>query len=216
MTRSGVPFGVQEATFCRWTLVTAAVDIPTLFRRNRDFRYLFGARLISLFGDWFNLLDFSYRSNGWARGLPPAWDNEGNWPVAGPLLADPKLRPGENEILAAARNLREMLRIRRETGLFSLPAARDVIRRVEFHNTGPGQAPGLIVMSVRGERHVEAVVLFNAATTGQAFPLDPGGQFRLHPVQMESHDPVVRKSGFDGEKGVFHVPPRTTAVFVRQ
>ncbi len=33
-----------------------AVDIPTLFRQNRDFRYLFGARLVSLFGDWFNTL----------------------------------------------------------------------------------------------------------------------------------------------------------------
>ncbi|HCH66236.1 MAG TPA: MFS transporter [Deltaproteobacteria bacterium] len=33
-----------------------AVDIPTLFRRNRDFRYLFSARLVSLFGDWFNTL----------------------------------------------------------------------------------------------------------------------------------------------------------------
>ena len=33
-----------------------AVDIPTLFRGNRDFRYLFAARLVSLFGDWFNTL----------------------------------------------------------------------------------------------------------------------------------------------------------------
>ncbi len=34
----------------------SAVSIPKLFRRNRQFRYLFSARLISLFGDWFNTL----------------------------------------------------------------------------------------------------------------------------------------------------------------
>ena len=27
-----------------------------LLKNNSDFRYLYGARLISLFGDWFNLL----------------------------------------------------------------------------------------------------------------------------------------------------------------
>ena len=36
--------------------MSSSVDIPTLFRVNRDFRYLFGARLVSLFGDWFNTL----------------------------------------------------------------------------------------------------------------------------------------------------------------
>ena len=36
--------------------MSTSVDIPTLFRVNRDFRYLFGARLVSLFGDWFNTL----------------------------------------------------------------------------------------------------------------------------------------------------------------
>jgi len=37
-------------------VLSASVDIPTLFRVNRDFRYLFSARLVSLFGDWFNTL----------------------------------------------------------------------------------------------------------------------------------------------------------------
>lgn len=32
------------------------VGYARLLRQNRDFRYLFGARLISLFGDWFNTL----------------------------------------------------------------------------------------------------------------------------------------------------------------
>ncbi|HEU4536455.1 MAG TPA: pullulanase-type alpha-1,6-glucosidase, partial [Polyangiaceae bacterium] len=31
-------------------------------------------------GDWFNVLDFTYESNGWGRGLPPKDDNEATWP----------------------------------------------------------------------------------------------------------------------------------------
>ena len=32
------------------------VGYTTLFRQNRNYRFLFGARMVSLFGDWFHLL----------------------------------------------------------------------------------------------------------------------------------------------------------------
>ena len=32
-------------------------------------------------GDWFNVLDYSYQTNGFGRGLPPRRDNEAKWPV---------------------------------------------------------------------------------------------------------------------------------------
>ena len=41
-------------------------------------------------GDWFNVLDFCYRTNGFGRGLPPRTDNEAKWPYMRPLLADPR------------------------------------------------------------------------------------------------------------------------------
>ena len=31
-------------------------------------------------GDWFNVLDYSYQTNGFGRGLPPRRDNETKWP----------------------------------------------------------------------------------------------------------------------------------------
>ena len=77
-------------------------------------------------GDWFNRLDLSYGENGWARGLPPAWDNEANWPVAGPLLADPELRPAPRHIRAALAHFEELLRIRASSSLFRLRTAADV------------------------------------------------------------------------------------------
>jgi pullulanase-type alpha-1,6-glucosidase len=165
-------------------------------------------------GDWYNPLDFSLQDNGWARGLPPAWDNLDNWPVAGPLLANPALAPGPAHMQAAVDHFRELLRIRQATSLFRLRTADEVNARLRFHNTGPDQQPGLIVMSLRGEaEHV--VVLFNATPEEARFPFE-GGDYALHPVQQNSSDPALRAANFDADSGTFQVPARTAAVFVRQ
>jgi len=42
-----------------------------------------------------------------------------------------------------------------------------------------------------------------------------GANVRLHPVQANSADRVVRSSSFDAGTGTFTVPARTTAVFVQ-
>ncbi|NEC92747.1 alpha-1,6-glucosidase domain-containing protein, partial [Streptomyces sp. SID12501] len=51
-------------------------------------------------GDWFNVLDWSGRTNGFGRGLPPAADNEAKWPFQQPLLADPALVPTPADVAA--------------------------------------------------------------------------------------------------------------------
>jgi pullulanase-type alpha-1,6-glucosidase len=163
-------------------------------------------------GDWFNLLDFSYETNGWARGLPPAWDNEANWPYAGPLLADPDMLPGSLDIRAANIHLKEMLQIRKSSELFRLETADEVIQQVSFHNTGLDQVPGLIVMQLRGDDEV-VMVLFNVTTQAQTFHLEGASGFKLHPVQQVSIDPVVRGASFDQAIAAFNVPERTVAVF---
>jgi pullulanase/glycogen debranching enzyme len=167
-------------------------------------------------GDWFNQLDFSYQENGWARGLPPKWDNQANWSVAGPLLAEPELAPGPKEIESAHAHLNEMLRIRKSSKLFRLRTAQAVKDSLRFHNTGPDQFPGLVVMSLLGEDGKAVVVLFNAGLSEQAFPHGNGGNFVLHPVQQGSRDEVVRTAQFDETKRMFFVPARTVAVFVSQ
>ena len=100
--------------------------------------------------------------------------------------------------------------------LFRLRTGQDVQERVEFHNTGPGQAPGLVVMSLRGEKDIEIVALFNASPEAQWFTLETGEdrEFDLHPVQEHSHDPVVRGAHYFDDSYTFYVPARTTAVFV--
>jgi len=174
-------------------------------------------------GDWFNKLDFTYASNNWGVGLPPQGDNGSNWSVMAPLLADPALAPASSDVQATEAHAREVLAIRRSTPLFRLTTAQEVIDRVRFHNTGPGQVPGLIVMSIsdddgsidRGIEHV--AVVFNAGVAPVAFaaPALAGLPFALHPLQAASADAVVRTASY-AAGGTFSVPARTTAVFVAE
>jgi hypothetical protein len=174
-------------------------------------------------GDWFNRLDFTYQRNNWAAGLPVASKNAGEWPVMQPFLADPSIAPGAGDITATVEHMQEVLRIRDSSPLFALPTADAVQDRVAFHNTGPGQVPGLIVMSLADladddidPRWDEIVVVFNANDEAQSFavPATTGRNFRLHPVQQVSTDPVVRSATHSTATGAFEVGARTTAVFV--
>ena len=172
-------------------------------------------------GDWFNRLDFTYASDNWGVGLPPARDNQSNWGIMAPLLGDPALKPGPADIQAAVEHFREMLQIRKSSKLFRMRTADDVIRRLKFYNTGPGQLPGLIVMALSDAggsvdpRHDQIVVLFNATRLPQSFTVAhlAGRRFQLHPIQRSSNDPVVRTASYDRATGTFSVPARTAAVF---
>jgi pullulanase-type alpha-1,6-glucosidase len=170
-------------------------------------------------GDWFNKLDWTYNSNNWGVGLPPARDNESNWPLFGSLLATPSLKPSPGDIQRALEHFEEMLRIRKSTPLLRLRTAADVQRQVTFENVGPGQIPGLIVMTVQGPPKLareRVVVLFNASNRAHVFSssVHRGMALKLHPAHMQSTDSRVRQATFTSSNGTFLVPPRTTVVFV--
>ncbi|HEX4953267.1 MAG TPA: pullulanase-type alpha-1,6-glucosidase [Thermoanaerobaculia bacterium] len=173
-------------------------------------------------GDWFNAIDWTGADNGWGHGLPAAGDNQSNWPLFQPLLANPALKSTVAEVEKAKRHLREMLEIRKSSELFRLESGAEVIARVRFHNQGPGQVPGLLVMSIGDpegdvDRQVaEIVVIVNV--DDQTLGFAPAGlaesRFELHPVQRYSFDSVVRTASYDPATGIFTVPGRTAAVFV--
>ncbi|MAU00891.1 MAG: alpha-dextran endo-1,6-alpha-glucosidase [Anaerolineaceae bacterium] len=182
-------------------------------------------------GDWFNRLDFTYHSNNWGVGLPPAGDNESMWPTMQPLLANPNLAPTPDDIAFTRDTFRELLQIRAGSPLFRLQTAAEVQNRLQFHNVGEGQIPGLIVMSlsdVAGEdidpNFDMVVVLFNATPDEMSFTetatsasLSAGVTnlpFSLHPIQQNSVDGVVQTAAFEAASGTFTVPAWTTAVFV--
>jgi pullulanase-type alpha-1,6-glucosidase len=174
-------------------------------------------------GDWFNKLDFTYDSNNWGVGLPPAADNRANWPLMKPLLADPALKPTPADIQAAVVHFREALAIRKSSKLFRLRTAEDIEARLRFHNTGPDQIPGLIVMSIGDARaevdhqHSLVIVLLNARDEEVTYPFTPFPctGLTLHPVLAGSADPVAHQSTVNTSTCTFKVPARTAAVFWR-
>jgi pullulanase-type alpha-1,6-glucosidase len=174
-------------------------------------------------GDWFNKLDFTFHDNNWGVGLPPAGDNQANWPVMAPLLANPALAPSLLDIQAAASHFEEVLEIRKSSILFRLRTAEQIQDRLRFHNTGPAQVPGVISLTVNDVDINEALdhqvrrlaVFFNANAEPKQTELTvfPCAGFELHPVQAASADPVVRTSTYDPATCRFTVPGRTAAVF---
>jgi len=173
-------------------------------------------------GDWFNRLDFTYQVNNFGVGLPVADKNQDNWSIMQPLLADPDLKPGPADIMTAAIGLQELLAIRASSQLFRLETAADIQQRVAYHNTGPGQIPGLIVQSItddegtvdRTTERIVTIVNANDEAVTPSVPVLVGHELVLHPVQQASADAIVRMAAFDSATGTFEVPGRTTAVFI--
>lgn len=171
-------------------------------------------------GDWFNLLDFTYQTNNWGVGLPPAGDNQESWRLIKPLLDNPELKPDPAEIVYTLAQFQELLAIRQSSPLFRLPTAEEVQTRVKFYNTGPEQIPGLIVMELddtAGESldptYDRLVVFFNSAPEPRQFVLDGLGEMVVHPVQQLSVNPAYQQAGY--EAGVFNVPGQSVVVFVQ-
>ncbi|MFB7030737.1 MULTISPECIES: pullulanase-type alpha-1,6-glucosidase [unclassified Streptomyces] len=174
-------------------------------------------------GDWFNAIQWDCRDgNGFGRGLPLAESNSAQWPLAKPLLADPKLRPGCAETSAATARFQQYLKIKQSTPLFSLGSAHAVQQRLTFPLSGtPGEKPGVITQHLDGRglgTYKSVTVLYNATPGAQPQTVKSltGTRQALHPVQSGGSDPVVRQAAFDGKTGTFTVPAHTVAVFIQR
>ncbi len=174
-------------------------------------------------GDWFNRVDFTYNSNNFGVGLPPAWDNQKRWNIMSNLLTNKKLFPSQSDIIKNVNHFQEILKIRQNSKLFRLETASDIQKRLQFYNTGANQKDALIVMSLSDKiepdldpKHEQIIVFFNAHKISQNFTIPElkGIPMELHPIQVNSADEIVKKSSFNQENGEFIIPARTTAVFV--
>ncbi len=172
-------------------------------------------------GDWYNAVDFTMNSHNWAIGLPPAWDNQDRWEQMVPILTNPNINIEREHMVASNTQFREHLRIRYSSPLFRLDDAEDIHTRLAYHNTGPEQIPGLIVMTLSdgvcaGEsldpNYDGILVIFNADINEHTLDLGLEGM-ELHPIQTNGSDEVVRAA--TSVNGAFTVPGLTTAVFVK-
>ena len=185
-------------------------------------------------GDWFNAVDFTGQSNNWNVGLPPEGPPDQQVQAA---IADHNATPSAEHIALAESMFREFLSIGRDSALFSLSSAAEVIDRVGFHNVGRGSQSNLIAMSIDDGAGVvtnaedtprsdldpnldAVVVVFNGASEERSLRIRTAAGFQLHSALRESADETVRAASFaepgamdDG--GTFTVPALSTAVFVK-
>ncbi|GIX39365.1 MAG: hypothetical protein KatS3mg128_0414 [Silanimonas sp.] len=170
-------------------------------------------------GDAFNRIDWSYSTNHFGTGLPPAWDNEDSWPWMASVLARAEaIAPGPEAIRHSLEGTLALLRIRRAEPLLRLERASEVRAALRFHNTGPEGLPGLVVGQLDGHalpathpaHGRELLYLLNTAPMERRLALPSLGEgWRLHPVL----DGLVEAPA--PQAGQFVVPGRSVLVFVR-
>lgn len=174
-------------------------------------------------GDWFNVLDFSGRDNGFGRGLPPAWRNERLWPVYAPFLARADLRPTPEDIAHARAWARDLLRLRAATPLLRLGSTDQILTKVTVPGSGPGAQPGVVVLAVDDRLGPDAdpsldgvLVVLNATPheVSETVAGLAGRVYGLSPVHRSGVDPVVRRTTWDAITGTVRVPARTAVVLV--
>lgn len=172
-------------------------------------------------GDWFNAIDWTFNDNGWGRGLPIADKNQDKWPIMQPLLANPALKPTQQDMLGATAVFQDFLRIRKSSPLFRLQTAEQIMARVSFLKTGADEIPGVVVYVLDDSgaetldpAHSKIVVVFNATPAAQTIsdPALAGLALELHPNQAGGSDPVTKTA--TTADGTLTVPARTTAVFI--
>ncbi|QDH71431.1 alpha-1,6-glucosidase domain-containing protein [Marilutibacter alkalisoli] len=172
-------------------------------------------------GDWFNRVDWTGRDNFFGTGLPPAHDNREDWEWMRPLLHEPGIRPGPEQIGFVRDAFLDLLRIRAGSSLFRLRSADAVQQRLRFPNTGPEQNPAVIAGHLDGRGYSgaefdEVMYLVNVSSQPQSLLLqdETGKDYVLHPVLRDGTDPRAREAVFDPATGRFNIPARTTAVYV--
>lgn len=176
-------------------------------------------------GDWFNKVDFTKTTNNWNVGLPLAQDNESKWTAISSLINNSETAVSSTDIAFSSDVFKEFMAIRSSSPLFRLTTKQDIIDRIGFHNTGPSQTQGVIVMSIddgTGLTDIDAnndalVVVINGSSEQQALTVNTAVGFELHSIQQNSADNTAQTASFsaNAESGTFTVPALTTAVFVK-
>ena len=119
-------------------------------------------------GDWFNRIDWTYKSNNWGVGLPPA-RTTGNWRCSGRCWPTPRSSRARRDIVRALDHFEEMLTIRKSTRLFRLQTADEINQTVKYYLTGTAAVPAVMVMGFDNngqfaKDYDHVLVVFNAST----------------------------------------------------
>ncbi|WP_429142824.1 pullulanase-type alpha-1,6-glucosidase [Aeromonas hydrophila] len=98
-------------------------------------------------GDWYNRVDYTLADNNFDKGLPRKDKDGDNYPLIEKVL-DKHVKPSGTDMATMVGFYQELAELRQSSRLLRLGSGAEVIKRVDFRNTGPDQEPGLIVMTV--------------------------------------------------------------------
>ncbi|MNH07175.1 Pullulanase precursor [compost metagenome] len=179
-------------------------------------------------GDWYNRVDYTLGDNNFDKGLPRKDKDEANYALIEQVLGQ-HATPGSAEMAQMVSFYQELSELRQSSRLLRLGSGAEVIKRVDFRNTGPDQVPGLIVMSVDDGASAGAdldtaidglVVMINATNAPQSIgdfrdgndqPIDLSGM-----VLSGKHrgvDSIASGAGYDN--GQLTLGAWSAAVFVK-
>ncbi|MHA2757159.1 pullulanase-type alpha-1,6-glucosidase [Aeromonas dhakensis] len=98
-------------------------------------------------GDWYNRVDYTLADNNFDKGLPRKDKDGDNYPLIEQVLGK-HVKPSGVDMATMVGFYQELAELRQSSRLLRLGSGAEVIKRVDFRNTGPDQVPGLIVMTV--------------------------------------------------------------------
>ncbi|MFM4909813.1 pullulanase-type alpha-1,6-glucosidase [Aeromonas dhakensis] len=98
-------------------------------------------------GDWYNRVDYTLADNNFDKGLPRKDKDGDNYPLIEQVLGK-HVKPSGADMATMVGFYQELAELRQYSRLLRLGSGAEVIKRVDFRNTGPDQVPGLIVMTV--------------------------------------------------------------------
>ncbi|MBN8487468.1 MAG: DUF3372 domain-containing protein [Burkholderiales bacterium] len=143
-------------------------------------------------GDWFNRIDWSGRRNFFGSGLPPAGDNQADWPAMAERLADARIAPTPREIMLVRQGFQDLLRIRASTPLLRLAHSDEVLRRVRILPADDA----VLALHLDGRDRSDAVfgemlLMINASRSPRRVRV-PVARWTNHPVQSYAEGPLHR------------------------
>ncbi|WP_440893659.1 pullulanase-type alpha-1,6-glucosidase [Aeromonas dhakensis] len=179
-------------------------------------------------GDWYNRVDYTLADNNFDKGLPRKDKDGDNYPLI-ELVLGKHVKPSGADMATMVGFYQELAELRQSSRLLRLGSGAEVIKRVDFRNTGPDQVPGLIVMTVDDGVNAGAdldpaidglVVMINATNAPQSI-----GDFRDgndQPIDLTSlqlspahhgGDSIARDAAVNG--GTLTLGAWSAAVFVK-
>lgn len=179
-------------------------------------------------GDWYNRVDYTLADNNFDKGLPRKDKDGDNYPLIEKVLGK-HVKPSGADMATMVGFYQELAELRQSSRLLRLGSGAEVIKRVDFRNTGPDQEPGLIVMTVDDGINAGAdldpaidglVVMINATNAPQSIsdfrdgndqPIDLSG-LQLSPAH-HGGESIARDAVVNG--GTLTLGAWSAAVFVK-